>query len=64
MIDTIVLTLKMGMFTILDHDKFSPSTKGFMTLRLAIIAWVVGLISLVSKTQRLTNLKEVSINQD
>lgn len=29
MIDTIVLTLKSGMFTILDHDKFSPSTKGF-----------------------------------
>lgn len=28
MIDTIVLTLKTGMFTILDHDKFSPSTKG------------------------------------
>jgi len=28
MIDTIVLTLKMGMFTILDHDKFSPSTRG------------------------------------
>lgn len=28
MIDTIVLTLKQGMFTILDHDKFSPSTKG------------------------------------
>ena len=28
MIDTIVLTLKQGMFTIMDHDKFSPSTKG------------------------------------
>jgi len=28
MLDTIVLTLKSGMFTILDHDKFSPSTKG------------------------------------
>lgn len=28
MIDTIVLTLKQGMFTILDHDSFSPSTKG------------------------------------
>jgi len=28
MIDTIVLTLKTGMFTVLDHDKFSPSTKG------------------------------------
>lgn len=28
MIDTIVLTLKSGMFTILDHDKFSPSTRG------------------------------------
>jgi hypothetical protein len=28
MIDTIVLTLKTGMFTILDHDKFSPSTRG------------------------------------
>lgn len=28
MIDTIVLTLKSGMFIILDHDKFSPSTKG------------------------------------
>ena len=28
MIDTIVLTLKTGMFTIIDHDKFSPSTKG------------------------------------
>ena len=28
MIDTIVLTLKMGMFTILDHDNFSPSTRG------------------------------------
>lgn len=29
MIDTIVLTLRQGMFTIIDHDKFSPSTKGF-----------------------------------
>jgi len=28
MIDTIVLVLNTGMFTILDHDKFSPSTKG------------------------------------
>lgn len=28
MIDTIILVLKTGMFTILDHDKFSPSTKG------------------------------------
>ena len=28
MIDTIVLTLKTGMFTILDHDKFSPSIRG------------------------------------
>lgn len=28
MIDTIVLTLKSGMFRILDHDKFSPSTRG------------------------------------
>ena len=28
MIDTIVLTLKQGMFTILDHTKFSPSTQG------------------------------------
>ena len=28
MIDTIVLTLKQSMFTIMDHDKFSPSTKG------------------------------------
>lgn len=28
MIDTIVLTLKQSMFTILDHHKFSPSTKG------------------------------------
>lgn len=30
MIDTIVLTLKTGMFTILDHDKFNPSTKGII----------------------------------
>ena len=29
MIDTIVLTVKSGMFTILNHDKFSPSTIGF-----------------------------------
>jgi len=29
MIDTIVLTVKSGMFTILDHNKFSPSTIGF-----------------------------------
>lgn len=29
MIDTIVLTLRQNMFTIIDHDKFSPSTKGF-----------------------------------
>src|SRR3989338_4836121 len=28
MIDTIVLTLKEGMFTIIDHSKFSPSTEG------------------------------------
>lgn len=28
MIDTIVLTLRQNMFTIIDHDKFSPSTKG------------------------------------
>lgn len=28
MLDTIVLTLKSDMFTILDHDKFSPSTRG------------------------------------
>lgn len=28
MIDTIVLTLKQNMFTIIDHDKFSPSTVG------------------------------------
>jgi len=28
MIDTIVLVLSAGMFAILDHDKFSPSTKG------------------------------------
>lgn len=28
MIDTIVLTLKQGMFTITDHDRFEPSTKG------------------------------------
>jgi len=28
MIDTIALTLKKDMFTILDHDNFSPSTKG------------------------------------
>lgn len=28
MIDTIVLTLKQNMFTILDHHKFSPSTEG------------------------------------
>ncbi|NMB56683.1 hypothetical protein GYA19_01945 [Candidatus Beckwithbacteria bacterium] len=28
MIDTIALTLKQGSFTILDHDKFSPSTRG------------------------------------
>lgn len=28
MIDTIVLVLNTSMFTILDHDKFSPSTKG------------------------------------
>ena len=28
MIDTIVLTLRQSMFTIIDHDKFSPSTKG------------------------------------
>jgi len=28
MIDTIVLTLKQGMFTITEHDRFSPSTKG------------------------------------
>ncbi len=28
MIDTIVLTLKQGMFTILQHDYFSPSTEG------------------------------------
>lgn len=28
MIDTIVLTLRQDMFVIIDHDKFSPSTKG------------------------------------
>lgn len=28
MIDTIVITLNKGMFTILDHNKFSPSTAG------------------------------------
>lgn len=28
MIDTIVLVLKQGMFTITDHDRFEPSTKG------------------------------------
>lgn len=28
MVDTIVLTLKQGMFTIMEHDRFSPSTKG------------------------------------
>jgi len=28
MIDTIALTLSEGMFTILDHNRFSPSTKG------------------------------------
>lgn len=28
MIDTIVLILKTGMYTIMDHHKFSPSTKG------------------------------------
>ncbi|MFC1626846.1 hypothetical protein ACFL1P_01430 [Patescibacteria group bacterium] len=28
MIDTIVLTLKQGMFTIFEHDRFNPSTRG------------------------------------
>lgn len=28
MIDTIALTLNEGMFTIVEHDKFSPSTRG------------------------------------
>lgn len=28
MIDTIVLTLRQDMFVVLDHDKFSPSTRG------------------------------------
>jgi len=28
MIDTVVLTLKTGMFTIFDHDRFTPSTRG------------------------------------
>jgi len=28
MIDTIVLTLKTGMYTIFEHDNFSPSTRG------------------------------------
>jgi len=28
MIDTVALTLKQGSFTILDHDKFNPSTRG------------------------------------
>src|SRR5581483_9504598 len=28
MIDTIALTLNEGMFTVLAHDKFSPSTRG------------------------------------
>lgn len=28
MIDTVVLTLSQNMFTILDHEKFTPSTKG------------------------------------
>ena len=50
MIDTIVLTLKTGMFTILTTTNLVHQPKGSMTL-LATIAWGAGLTLPASKTR-------------